>query len=219
MRTYNEKQQELLTSLKDTLKIQQENLEKARRENDIYAQGVYSEGIKKVEKNIENIDEATKAYIGYQTNNFLKEMSRIFDLHSSDYFDRYDIFLDQYVTGDKVDSNGERNNIGMELGVTKEDLECFRGKNPNSDEAMDSFKVHVNKQFGTNIPSNKEMEMMKVYENSENREDCVRYAELRRDSGQATRMGCVIEEFVADTIANFDRQKKQQTATNSSNKI
>lgn len=208
MKTYNEIKKERLENLKEGIKRQQDLIDKAKFEKE---KDVYGRIILEIQRDIENIDEVTRAYIGYETNQFFKDMSWMINRTGNDYFEHHDMFLDMLL-GNRPDREGKNSKFGAGLGITKEDLACFRGKAATSDETQDAFRTYVNNQLGTNIPLSKDMEMMEIYRYSQNRDDYVRFANLSIDSGDAYHT--IGTSLVADRIEAFDKTHNQQTTSN-----
>lgn len=133
---------------------------------------------KKLENAIENSEEATKEKIGKCTNDIIREMQRLCEEDMHSYFQDFDSLISRKLL--TLDDSGNRvkpanwgevfygeSGIGRmsdqvsDLGIEFKDLLCFKGRDPHSAEACDSFKNLVNQNFGTTIPMTGEVEMAK----------------------------------------------------------
>ena len=106
---------------------------------------------------VENIDEVTTISIGATTNSLINAIQKAYQFHLNDYWQDFDRFIDEYVTG--LTPDGKPRNgafFGQSqcllLGVGPEELSCFKGRNPMSNETGDLFRKLINNNYGTNIP-------------------------------------------------------------------
>lgn len=210
MKTYNEVKTSELRRLKEVSIKFQKNLDDAINKNDQYHIKHYSEKVEEMKKQIENIDEVTKACIGCSTNSFLSTLELYADRKLNLYYNHTDEFLD-HILGYNNSHAEEYHKSGIYrianfLEITKEDLECIRGKNPASDETQDIFRTYVNNKLGTNIPLSNDMKMIEIYESEypHDREEYKHYAELLRDSGMSYSAGRAT--LVEDRLKGFDKR-------------
>ena len=209
MKSYNDIKEELLHHYKECLERHQKALDEATKNNDLLTITARRRGINNVERSIENIDEATKSYIGKKVNNMLFDIENMSKIMQDDYFNHFDRFSDIFL-GNTRDEQGRRNLFGLDLGLTKDDLSLFKGKIASLTTTKDEFITYANQHFGTNIPSCEDMMLMDEYKNSNNRDEYIRYAEMRRDSGKLSNAGEVLVATVQDLIDGFDSKHKEQ---------
>ena len=209
MKSYNDIKEELLHHYKECLERHQKALDEAAKNNDLLTITARRRGINNVERSIENIDEATKSYIGKKVNNMLFDIENMSKIMQDDYFNHFDRFSDIFL-GNTRDEQGRRNLFGLDLGLTKDDLSLFKGKIASLTTTKDEFITYANQHFGTNIPSCEDMMLMDEYKNSNNRDEYIRYAEMRRDSGKLSNAGEVLVATVQDLIDGFDSKHKEQ---------
>ena len=160
---------------------------------------------KKWKNAIENSEEATKGKIGTCTNDIIKEMQKLCEEDMHSYFQNFDSLISRKLLtldnfGNCVNPEnwnkvfGEERGIGRvsrqvsSLGIEFKDLLCFKGRDPHSAEACDSFKNLVNQNFGTTIPMTGEVKMAKeaydsipVTDSYAKAEAFIRMKEMERD--------------------------------------
>lgn len=106
---------------------------------------------------IDNIDEVAKIKIGATTNSLIKAIQTAYKIHLNEYWQDFEGFVDEHVVGMTPDGK-LKNGIYfgqsecLTLGIGVDDLSCFKGCNPMSDEVCDVFRRSINDNYGTNIP-------------------------------------------------------------------
>lgn len=184
MKTFEEVKQALFNMQSQSLGILNHNLEKARLENDKFGEGACKRFIEATYIDLNNIDECTAIYIGFCTNQLIESIKRAHDFDTLEYYKDFDAFLKRYILGDGIESFGHGN--CQILGVGINDLECFRGCNPNKDEPGDLFRQIINVNYGTTIPMAADLRYVEQeqLERSENDKDLVYGKEVLRDAGK-----------------------------------
>lgn len=213
MKSYNDIKEELLHHYKECLERHQKALDEATKNNDLLTITARRRGINNVERSIENIDEATKSYIGKKVNNMLFDIENMSKIMQDDYFNHFDRFSDIFL-GNTRDEQGRRNLFGLDLGLTKDDLSLFKGKIASLTTTKDEFITYANQHFGTNIPSCEDMMLMEEFRSKSNisRDEFVHYAEMYRDSGKISYPNGCLMTTVQDMIDDFDGIHKEQVS-------
>lgn len=144
---------------------------------------------------LENLEEATRIEIGAATNGLIRLMQERYQEFPDLYFELFDDFLEKNITGMDREGNNVRYCAGVDLcmvlGVTNSELTCFKDSNPMNSEVGDYFRQMINKNFGTTIPMNGELEKASQdYEFYYSGEDevmkdqtFIKLKELQRDAG------------------------------------
>ena len=197
MKTFEELQEGIKTERISLIKDTMEGLEKSNL--DVYTRGAMNRAIEEYKRDIDNIEEIAIIDIGAAANTFIRGMQTVYQAHSNDYFQNFEKFIDDYVIGGDLLTEAR-----LTLGVDRDELLCFKGRNPMSNETGDLFRKIVNANFGTNIPmSNDEQEALQAYENVDRNdkfaaaEAFVRFKEIERDSG-ALKVGGHYYPLVSD---------------------
>ncbi len=173
--------------------------------------------VEECQRNLENIGEVTTIEIGANTNAIIESVQKAYQLHTIDYWKNFEKFITDYVSG--LSSEGKPVNgiyfsqsECLELGVSLNDLLCFKGKNPMNEEVGDLFRQEVNVSYGTNIPmSSVEKQALQDYEAVAFGDDEVAKAkaymhlkEVQRDAGKLKNGG------IYYTLANDLEYQKAQ---------
>lgn len=153
--------------------------------------------IQKCQSNIENIEEVTTIEIGAETNSLIKAIQTAYQLHLNKYWDNFENFMDGYIIGLTPEGKPKYGTyFGQEqcyqLGISINELLCFKGRNPMSSETEDLFRKIVNTNYGTNIPmSGVEQKALQDYDTVAFGHDEIAKAqafmhlkEIQRDSGK-----------------------------------
>ena len=185
MKTFEEIKKIVVDSESQNLRVENAMIEKARLENDKLLEAAGKRGIEAIHTSLDNIDECTAIYIGSCTNHLIESIKRAHDFDTLEYYKDFDAFLKKYILGDGIESFGHGN--CQILGVGINDLECFRGCNPNKDEPGDLFRQIINLNYGTTIPMAADLRYVEQeqLERSENDKDLVYGKEVLRDAGDA----------------------------------
>ena len=213
MKSYNDIKLGLLQYYEKFMSKQEKELKEAMERNDLAVANGIRKSINDTKLSFENIDEATKSYIGKKVNNILLDIEKMSNLNSGKYFAHFDNFADIFI-GKTPDEAGITHNFGVELGLTKEDLSVFRGKVPSLSTTKDEFIAYANRHFGTNIPSCEDMMLMEEFKSKSNisRDEFVHYAEMYRDSGKISYPNGCLMTTVQDMIDDFDGIHKEQVS-------
>lgn len=199
MKTFEEIQEGIKTVRISSIKEAMEELEKSNL--DVYARSAKNRAIEEYKRDIDNIEEIAIIEIGASANNFIRGMQTAYQAHPNDYSQNFEKFIDDYVL-----SGGLLQKERGTLGIGKDELLCFKDRNPMSNETGDLFRQIVNANFGTNIPmSNDEQEALQAYENVDRKdklataEAFVHLKEIERDSG-ALKTGESYYPLVSDEL-------------------
>lgn len=175
MKKYEEYKQELLEGQLKVLKRNQDLISLG------YTDMELDKEIISIENNIANIDEYTKANIGFYTYLAMQGIISAFKSNPTPYY-----------TKSKFNSFIEENTAIPRhvLGFTVEDFACFERVRPDSDKAVETFLNKVNNWFGTTIPTFKDIAASEIELKNISDHDSVEYAnaycnlkELQRDAG------------------------------------
>ena len=186
---------------------------------DNYARA-WTMGFKEYENNIKNIDELAVIKLGSTTNGLISAIRRNYKNHFSEYWDTFENFINNYIIGKTQDgqiipgSDASAVDACRELGITLEDLMCFKGHDPLSDEMCDAFRQYININFGSNIPlSSVERKAEENYfslpynaDEAEKDKAYLHFKEIQRDSGQLCKYGNYY--FLADNKCYQDAKAR-----------
>lgn len=205
MRTFEEVQDDIVVELLNNISSAEDRINSGKiNSNVIHYTRDYC---KKWENAIENSEEATKGKIGTCTNDIIKEMQKLYKDDMRSYFQNFDSLISRKLlaldnSGNRVNLKnwgkvfGEERDIGRVfrqasyLGIEFKDLLCFKGRDPYSAEACDSFKNLINQNFGTTIPMTGEVKMAEeaydsipVTDSYAKAEAFIKMKEMERDEG------------------------------------
>ena len=189
---------------------------------DHYIKG-YTQALNEQKNKIKNIDELAVIKLGATTNNLIDVIKREYKRHMTEYWGNFEKFITDYIIGKTPDGHfiPGSNAAGREdceiLGITLEDLMCFKGHDPLSDEMCDAFRQYININFGSNIPlssavrkAEEDFNAVLFKPDSAERDDIyIRAQEIARDSG-AKRSDPVTYHFLADN--KYYQEAKERSA-------
>lgn len=178
------------------------------KENEIRG---YTQALNDQKNKIKNIDELAVIKLGATTNNLIDVIKQEYRRHITEYWGSFEKFITDYIIGKTPDGHTKpgSNAAGREdceiLGITLEDLMCFKGHDPLSDEMCDAFRQYININFGSNIPLSSAVKKVQedydavLFEADSAAKDeiYVRFQEIARDSG-AKKSDSVTYHFLAD---------------------
>ncbi len=153
--------------VKESVKNHQEYCKRVARETlgkentSDFEKEVANSLLENAENNIEHLEEITTIEIGAETNSLIQAIQTAYKINLNEYWENFENFLDKYVVG--ITSDGHLKNGAyfgqsqcLKLGISRDDLSCFKGKDPLQNEAADFFRQKINAQFGTTIPMSSE---------------------------------------------------------------
>lgn len=171
----------------------------------------YTQALNEQKNKIKNIDELAVIKLGATTNNLIDVIKHEYKRHITEYWGNFEKFITDHIIGKTPDghfipgSNAAGRDDCKILGITLEDLMCFKGHDPLSDEICDTFRQYININFGSNIPlssvvrkAKEDYHALPIDAEQAVKDDVyIRAQEIARDSG-TKRSDSVTYHFLAD---------------------
>lgn len=197
MKTFDEIKNKIIKNRLNLIKEFQVKLIDPKNENDEIVKNTAKNFIQYNKNDLNHIDEVTTLFIARSVNNLVRDVQFGFYQDMDKYFNNFDIFVDNWVIFTPPKPNVEQsfpNHYSIsfyDLGMTKDDLECLRGTNPDNIGFGDKLRQKVNDFYGINIPMDGELEKAKRKLSEITDTDSIEYAqafvnlkEVQRDTGE-----------------------------------
>lgn len=161
--------------------------------------------------------------IARNINDLIKDIQYGFYQDIDKYFKSFDDFVNDWVINTPPVMNEEQSfpnhysTSFYDLGMTKDDLECLRGTNPDTIDFGDKLRQKANDFYGINIPMGREVPKAKRELDEIRDADSIEYAqafvnlkEKERDAGEFWKGGVGI--VIISDIPQYQDAKKRISA-------
>ncbi len=223
MKTFDEIKNEITKHRLEGIERFQEQLVDPKNVADEEVKNTSKNYIQYCKRDLDNIDELTTMKIARNINDLIKDIQYGFYQDIDKYFKSFDDFVNDWVINTPPVMNEEQSfpnhysTSFYDLGMTKDDLECLRGTNPDTIDFGDKLRQKANDFYGINIPMGREVPKAKRELDEIRDADSIEYAqafvnlkEKERDAGEFWKGGVGI--VIISDIPQYQDAKKRISA-------